>query len=81
MVAHTFNNPSTREAEASGFLSSRPSWSTEWVPGQAGLHRKTMSQKKKKKKKRKEKENHTCGLAIMDLTKKYKHMSIYTSSS
>jgi hypothetical protein len=28
MVAHTFN-PSTREAEAGGFLSLRPAWSTE----------------------------------------------------
>jgi hypothetical protein len=28
VVAHTFN-PSTREAEAGGFLSSRPAWSTE----------------------------------------------------
>jgi hypothetical protein len=28
LVAHTFN-PSTREAEAGGFLSSRPAWSTE----------------------------------------------------
>jgi hypothetical protein len=28
-VAHTFN-PSTREAEAGGFLNSRPAWSTEW---------------------------------------------------
>jgi hypothetical protein len=28
MVAHAFN-PSTREAEAGGFLSSRPAWSTE----------------------------------------------------
>jgi hypothetical protein len=36
-VAHAFN-PSTREAEAGGFLSSRPAWSTEWVPGQPGLH-------------------------------------------
>ena len=32
MVAHAFN-PSTQEAEAGGFLSSRPAWSTEWVPG------------------------------------------------
>jgi hypothetical protein len=38
MVAHAFN-PSTREAEAGGFLSSRPAWSTKWVPGQPGLHR------------------------------------------
>jgi hypothetical protein len=28
VVAHAFN-PSTREAEAGGFLSSRPGWSTE----------------------------------------------------
>jgi hypothetical protein len=28
VVAHTFN-PSTWEAEAVGFLSSRPAWSTE----------------------------------------------------
>jgi hypothetical protein len=32
VVAHAFN-PSTWEAEAGGFLSSRPAWSTEWVPG------------------------------------------------
>ena len=57
MVAHAFN-PSTREAEAGGFLSSRPAWSTEWVPVQPGLHRETLSQKRKEKrkeKKRKEK--------------------------
>jgi hypothetical protein len=28
VVAHTFN-PSTQEAEAGGFLSSRPAWSTK----------------------------------------------------
>jgi hypothetical protein len=33
VVAHACN-PSTREAEAGGFLSSRPAWSTECVPGQ-----------------------------------------------
>jgi hypothetical protein len=48
VVAHTFN-PSTWEAEAGGFLSSRPAWSTEWVSGQPGLHRETLSQKKKTK--------------------------------
>jgi hypothetical protein len=47
-MAHAFN-PSTREAEADGFLSSRPAWSTKWVPGQPGLHRETLSQRKKKK--------------------------------
>jgi hypothetical protein len=35
--------------EAGGFLSSRPAWSTEWVPGQPGIHREILSQKKKKK--------------------------------
>jgi hypothetical protein len=50
MVAHTFN-PSTWEAEAGGFLSLRPAWSTKWVPGQPGLYRETLSQKTKKKKK------------------------------
>ena len=48
VVAHTFN-PSTWEAEAGRLLSSRPAWSTEWVPGQPGLYRETLSQKKKKK--------------------------------
>jgi len=37
-------------AEAGGFLGSRPAWSTEWVPGQPGLHRETLSQKNKKEK-------------------------------
>jgi hypothetical protein len=50
VVAHAFN-PSTREAEAGGFLSSRPAWSTEWVPGQPGLHREALSRKTKKKQK------------------------------
>ena len=49
VVAHAFN-PSTWEAEAGGFLSSRPAWSTKWVPGQPGLHRETLSQKNQKKK-------------------------------
>jgi hypothetical protein len=51
MVAHTFN-PSTGEAEAGGFLSSRTAMSTEWVPGQPGLHRKTVSKNKNKKQKK-----------------------------
>ena len=54
MVAHAFN-PSTWEAEAGEFLSSRLTWSTEWVPGQPGLHRETLSRKTKKKKKKKKK--------------------------
>jgi hypothetical protein len=43
VVAHTFN-PSTWEAEAGGFLSSRLAWSTVWIPGKPGLHRETLSQ-------------------------------------
>jgi hypothetical protein len=38
VVAHAFNS-STWEAEAGGFLCSRPAWSTERVPGQPGLYR------------------------------------------
>ena len=49
VVAHAFN-PSTQEAEAGGFLSSRPAWATKWVPGQPGLYRETLSQKTKKPK-------------------------------
>jgi hypothetical protein len=41
-VARAFN-PSTWEAVAGGFLSLRPAWSTEWIPGQPGLHRETLS--------------------------------------
>jgi hypothetical protein len=29
----------------------RPAWSTKWIPGQPGLYKETLSQKKKKKKK------------------------------
>jgi hypothetical protein len=58
-MEHAFN-PSTSEAEAGGFLSSRSAWFTEWVPGDRGLHRKTLSwdkQTNKKEKKKKEKLN------------------------
>jgi hypothetical protein len=50
VVVHAFN-PSTREAEAGRFLSSRPASSTKWVPGLPGLHRETLSQKNKNKNK------------------------------
>jgi hypothetical protein len=42
-------NPSAWEAKAGRFLSSRPAWSTEWVPGQPWLHRETLSQTKQNK--------------------------------
>ena len=54
VVAHTFN-PSTWEAEAGEFLSSRPAWSTKWVPGQPGLYRETLSPKTKQTKTNKQK--------------------------
>jgi len=53
VVVHTFN-PSTWEAEAGRFLSSRPAWSTKWAPGHPELYRKTLSRKTKKKKKKKD---------------------------
>ena len=46
MVAHAFN-PGTWEAEAGGFLSSRPTWSTEGVPGQPKATQKPCLEKKK----------------------------------
>jgi hypothetical protein len=58
VVVHTFNL-STWEAEAGGFLSSRPAWSTEQVPGQPGLHRETLFRKTKTKTKNKNKKQKT----------------------
>jgi hypothetical protein len=60
VVAQAFN-PSTWEAEAVGFLSSRPAWSTKCVPGQLELYRETLSRKRKKKKKKKEKKKEING--------------------
>jgi hypothetical protein len=42
VMANAFN-PSTWEAEAGEFLSLRPVWSTELVPGQSRLLRETLS--------------------------------------
>ena len=42
-----------REAEAGGFLSLRPTWSTESIPGQPGLHRETLFRETKQKQKAK----------------------------
>jgi hypothetical protein len=55
VVAHAFN-PRTWEEEAGRFLSSRPAWFTEWVPGQPRLHRETLSWEKKERKREREKE-------------------------
>jgi hypothetical protein len=47
---HAFH-PSTWEAEAGGFLSSRPAWSTKWVQDIQGYTEKLCFEKTKKKKK------------------------------
>jgi hypothetical protein len=60
VVAHTFN-PSTWEAEAGGFLSSRPAW----VPGQPGLHRETLSRKNPKKQNKQANKTTTSALAAL----------------
>jgi hypothetical protein len=55
VVTHAFN-PSTREAEAGGFLSSRPAWSTKSYTEKPCLEK----PKKKKKRKRKRKSILVC---------------------
>ena len=53
LVVHAFNN-STWEAEAARFVTSKPAWTSQWAPGQPGLHReaclgkRNLSRKKKK---------------------------------
>jgi hypothetical protein len=44
---------------AGGFLSSRPAWSSEWVPEQSGLHRETLSRKNQKTNKQTKPTNQT----------------------
>jgi hypothetical protein len=51
VVAHTFN-PSTREAEAGGFLSSRPAWSKSEFQDSQGYTEKPRLEKNKQKKKK-----------------------------
>ena len=51
--------PALWEAEAGGFLSSRPGRSTEWVPGQPGLYRETLSWETKQNKNKKTKKPHS----------------------
>jgi hypothetical protein len=54
MVAQAFD-PSTREAEAGGFLRSRPAWSTSEYQDSQGYTEKPCLEKPKKKKKEKKK--------------------------
>ena len=55
VVVHAFNS-STWEAEEGVFLSLRSAWTTEWVPGQPGLHRETLSQEEEEEEEEEEKE-------------------------
>lgn len=51
VIVHTFN-PRTPKAEAEGFVISRPTWSTQWVPGQVlvpGLLAEALSQTNKQR--------------------------------
>ena len=64
MVAHAFN-PSTQEAEAGRFLSSRPAWSTEFQDSQSYTEKPCLKKKKKKKKKKNGKEKKKKMLQMM----------------
>jgi hypothetical protein len=77
-VAHAFN-PSTREAEAGGFLSSRPAWSTKWVPGQPGLYRETLSWRERERERRKENELplHLPSSPVIIMSRKENQLNIY----
>jgi hypothetical protein len=54
VVAHAFN-PSTWEAEADGFLSSRPAWSTEFQVSQGYTEKPCLVNKTKQKQNKKTK--------------------------
>ena len=58
VVAHTFN-PSTWEAEAGGFLSSRTARATQRNPVSKNKKQNKTKQKQKKKKEKRKKEIHT----------------------
>jgi hypothetical protein len=81
MVAHAFN-PSTWEAEAGGFLSSRPAWSTEQVPGQPRATQRTEKpcfkkpKKKKKKRKRKKRKKENAKYFLPSREKKHDTVTI-----
>jgi hypothetical protein len=60
VVAHVFN-PSTREAEAGGFLSSRPAGlQSEFQDSQGYTEKPSLEKPKKKKKKKKKRVPYRC---------------------
>ena len=71
-MAHSFN-PSTWEAEAGRFMSLRPAWTTEWVPGQPGLHRESLSQAVEKKHLTKSTREHSSWSELGAYIKKFFH--------
>jgi hypothetical protein len=71
VVVHAFNR-STQEAEAGGFLSLRPAWSTELVPEQPGLLRETLSQKTKASKQTNKQKNNKKNMQASTHTHKIK---------
>ena len=56
VVVHAFH-PSTWEAEAGRALSSRPAWSTEWVPGWPAIHRENCPKKQTKQTNKKKRDH------------------------
>jgi hypothetical protein len=80
VVAHAFN-PSTWEAEAGGFLSWRPAWSTEWVPGQPGLYRETLSQKIKKQTNKQTKKQPKKNIIKIDKVHRIKDDTVFVLNS
>jgi hypothetical protein len=81
-LTHSRKIPSTWEAEAGGFWVQ--AWSTEWVPGQPGLHRETCLEKPKTKKpqttKKKNKEKYLSAILYTSLfliTKSHPVMSAF----
>jgi hypothetical protein len=68
VVAHAFN-PSTREAEAGRFLSSRPAWSTYKVSSRTAraIKRNPVSKNQKKKKKEKKRKTEKKRKRILNL--------------
>ena len=69
MVTHALN-PRTWEAEVGGFLSLRPTWSTEGDPGQPEIHRETLSTKTQKTNKQNQQQQ------LKENTKKLKRFTV-----
>jgi hypothetical protein len=77
VVAHAFD-PSTQEAEAGGFLSLRPAWSTKWVSSRTAGKTK---QNKTKNNKQTNKQIHAkLGLSFFAFGKGSRTLSYFSST-